>query len=102
MRVTKESPDITVLFILPLGTYLRNGRLVCPLLPSSGAMLPPERVADLADADTVAVVATKPPLWLPLEEDPAPDDDARWIPLSPLELPDLKWKEIEFNERRSA
>ena len=58
---------------------------MCPLLPSSGAMLAPEMVADLADADTIAVVATPPPLWLPLEE-----DDARWIPLSPLELPDLK------------
>ena len=40
-----------------------------------------ERVADLA---AVVVIA---PFWLALEDEPA---DARWIPLSPLELPDLK------------
>ena len=78
-------------------SYLRNGRLVWPLLVGGGAAPPPppsppslvvagmkgrarlEMVADLA------VVAV--PFWLVLEEDPA---DARWMPLSPLELPELK------------
>ena len=51
-----------------------------------------EMVADLAAMaaellflpDEAAVVT--PPFWLVLEEEPA---DARWMPLSPLELPEL-------------
>ena len=55
-----------------------------------------EMVADLAAAAAAAgatleaVLPPPPPFWLALDDEPA---DARWIPLSPLELLDLKVKE---------
>ena len=75
-------------------SYLRNGRLVWPLLVGGGAAPPPAPpppslvvacMKGRARPEMVADLAV--PFWLVLEEDPA---DARWMPLSPLELPELK------------
>lgn len=78
---------------------LRNGRLVCPLLVGAAPPPPPpsladmngratrlEMVADLAELLFLTVVLLPPPFWLVLEDEPAEAD--RWIPLSPLELPE--------------
>ena len=90
-----------MLAIICLYSYLRNGRLVCPLLVGAAPPPPPpsladmngratrlEMVADLAELLFLTVVLLPPPFWLVLEDEPAEAD--RWIPLSPLELPELE------------